>query len=85
MADKQIVCDVLKVFDEKKGRIITRIQVIRWGAYSPVLEKRDYYLKDEEERTGKVKGLNNEDFQILIDNADEIQDLLEKEFKPKSK
>lgn len=82
MSERQIVCDVLKIFDEKKGRIITRVQVIRWGSYSPVLEKRDYYINaEDEERTGKAKGFNHEDFKILMDNAEEIQDLLEKEVK----
>jgi len=82
MAEKKIEFEVLKVFDEKQGRNTTRIQVIRWGKYSPTLEKREYYkTADDEERTGKAKGFNHEDFKILMDNAEEIHNLLEKETK----
>ena len=82
MADKKFICDVLLPLDEKIGRgNIIRLQVVRWNKYSPVLEKREYYKKDEEEKTGKAKGFNFEDFQIIVDNIDKIQKLLEKEFK----
>lgn len=84
MTEKKFLCDVLKVFDEKEGRgNIIRLQVVRWNKYSPVLEKREYYVKDDEEKTGKAKGFNFEDFEIIQKNSEEIQKLLEKEFKDK--
>jgi len=78
MANK-IEVNVLKVFNEKKTRNgSVRLHVIRWGNYSPQLEKREYYFDTENnEKPGKAKGLNHEDLQLIIDNAEEIQKLLE--------
>ena len=86
MAEKKFTCDVLLVLDEKIGRgAIIKLQVVRWNKYSPVLEKREYYQKDDEKKliTGKAKGFNYEDFQIIVDNMDKIQKILEKDFKDK--
>jgi hypothetical protein len=78
MADREITCDVLKVYSEKKGRNTVRIQVVKWGKYPPVLEKREFWYDDQDaEKTGKAKGFNREDFQLLMDNAQEIQNLLQ--------
>lgn len=75
---KEVKCEVIKVFDERetrRGKI--RLQVIRWGTYSPVLEKREYWINEEnEERTGKAKGLNGDDIRLLSDHFDEIEKLL---------
>lgn len=81
---KKFTCDVLLALDEKIGRgNIIRLQVVRWNKYSPVLEKREYYVKDDDEKTGKAKGFNHEDFELILENAEKIQRLLEKEFKDK--
>lgn len=80
---KKITCDVLLLLDEQISRgNMVRLQVVRWNKYSPVLEKREYYSSnDGEEKTGKAKGFNHEDLQIITDNLEKIQKLLEKEFK----
>ena len=84
--EKKIELNVLKTFDEaitRRGK--TRIQVVRWGNYSPVLEKRDFWVdeKDEEnpgrEKPGKLKGLNIDDVELIEQNLEEIKSLLEKE------
>ena len=85
MAEKKFTCNILLALDEQIGRgNVIRLQVVRWNEYSPVLEKREYYKnKDNEEKTGKAKGFNYEDFEIILENAEKIQKLLEKEFKDK--
>lgn len=85
MAEKKFTCEVLLALDEQNSRgNIVKLQVVRWNKYSPVLEKREYYnSKDGEEKTGKAKGFNIEDFDIIIENSEKIQKLLEKEFKDK--
>lgn len=78
--EKEIKCDVLKIFDEKQtSRGKTRIQIISWNGRSPVIEKRDYWEdEDGNEKTGKLRGINNDDFSILIENQDEIEKLMSK-------
>lgn len=79
MEKREIECKVLKVFNESQSRNNTiRLQVVQWGKYKPVLEKREYYTDpDGNEKTGKAKGLNSEDFSIILDNSEEIEKLLE--------
>lgn len=76
---EKIESTILKVFDEKQTRNgHIRIQVIQWGKYSPQLEKREYYFdKDGNEKTGKAKGFNFEDMELIANNIEEIQKLLE--------
>lgn len=83
MADKKITCEVLLLLDEKDSRgNKVRLQVVRWNKYSAVLEKREFWdNKDGEEKTGKAKGFNIEDFDIIMENAEKIQKLLDKEYK----
>jgi len=83
VAEKKFICTVLKLFEEKQSPMggLTRLQIVQWNKYSPVLEKREYFMKDDEERTGKAKGFNSEDFDIIANNIGEIQKLLEKESK----
>jgi len=83
MAEKKFTCEVLLALNEQISRgNMVRLQVVRWNKYAPVLEKREYYnSKDGEEKTGKAKGFNHEDLQLIVDNLDKIQKLLEKEFK----
>ena len=78
--DKKIESKVLKVYNEKDSRGgKVRLQVVQWGKYSPTLEKREYYADaDGKEKFGKAKGFNSDDFSIILDNADEIEKLLEK-------
>lgn len=78
MEKKEIECKILKVFNEIKSRNTIRLQVIQWGKYNPVLEKREYYIDAEgNEKTGKAKGFNSDDFSIILDNSEEIEKLLE--------
>lgn len=81
---KKFNCEILLPLDEKniRGNKV-KLQVVRWNKYSPVLEKREYWDKDGEEITGKCKGFNNEDFDIITENLEKIQELLDKEFKDK--
>lgn len=83
MAEKKFTCEVLLLLDEKISRGNTiRLQIVRWNKYAPVLEKREFFKsKDGEEKTGKAKGFNHEDVQLIVDNLEKIQKLLEKEFK----
>ena len=83
MAEKKFTCEVLLALNEQISRgNMVRLQVVRWNKYAPVLEKREFYTsKDGEEKTGKAKGFNHEDLQLIVDNLDKIQKLLEKEFK----
>ena len=80
MSDKEITCNVLKVFKEQNTRRgKTRIHIIQWGKYAPVLEKREYWYDDEDqEKTGKLKGINSEDLKVILENTEEIEKLLEK-------
>jgi hypothetical protein len=76
--EKKIDCTVLKVFDEKKtGRGLARLRIVKWGKWPPVLEKREFWFdEDEQEKTGKAKGLKLEDIDIIFAHADEIKTLL---------
>lgn len=79
--EKKITCDVIKIFDEKEThRGKTRIQIVSWNNYSPVLEKRDFWEdKEGNEKMGKAKGFNIEDFSVISENMDEIEKLLDKD------
>lgn len=80
MDEKKINCEVIKVLDEKitrRGK--TRIQIVSWNNYDPVLEKKEFWEdNDGNEKMGKAKGFNNEDMAIISDNLDEIEKLLDK-------
>lgn len=77
MAD-EVKCDVLKVLKEmntRRGK--TRLQIVSWGNRSPVLEKREFWYDDaDNEKTGKAKGFNAEDFQLIIEQLGEVKKLL---------
>lgn len=77
---KEIVCNVLKVINEvENNRGIIRLQVVQWNNFAPTLEKREYYYDDNsEEKAGKAKGLTLDDINLILDNADEIKELMEK-------
>lgn len=64
------------------GDKIFDLRIVQWGKYSPVIEKREKYFDDEGvEKNGKLKGLNYEDFQKILERKDEIMKLLEKDEK----
>jgi hypothetical protein len=75
---KDIVVNVLKVFSEKKtSRGTNRIRVVQYNVAAPQLEKREFWTDDaDEEKPGKAKGINLEDFELLMQNAEEIKGLL---------
>lgn len=78
---REIKCDVLKVINENvnpHNNNKTRLQVVRWNNGTPSLEKRPYYVTDDgQERSKKAKGLKAEDFDLILQNADEIRAILE--------
>ena len=53
------------------------LQIVRWGKGKPTLEKRGYFLKDDEWFTAKAKGFNAEDFKMIMENKERIEDTLE--------
>lgn len=77
--NREITCDVVKVLNETKVRgDVVRLQVVRWNSGKPLLEKRAYWYDDgDQEHPGKAKGLTAEDFDIILQNADEIRTILE--------
>lgn len=76
---REVTCEVVKVLNETKSRGDTiRLQIVRWNNGKPMLEKRSYwYTEDDQERTGKAKGLTFQDFDIIVQNADEIKTIME--------
>jgi len=80
---KKFEFTVLKVFKtqrlDKKNRVDLRVVV--WPRSKPMLEKRKIWETEEEERMGKAKGFDADDFQFILEHRDEIQPLLEGEQK----
>lgn len=78
---KDIRSNVLKVFEEKKARSgTTRLRAVDWiidGKHYPLLEKREFFEKDGQEKIGKAKGMNLNDMLIVKDNFPEILTLLQ--------
>lgn len=79
--NREITCDVVKVIHEDvnpHNGSKTRLQVVSWNKGKPTLEKRPYTILDDgQERSLKSKGLTAEDFDIILQNADEIRTVLE--------
>jgi hypothetical protein len=86
-ATKEIVVNVLKQFSEKKtSRGINRIRVVQYNAAAPQLEKREFWTdENDEEKPGKAKGILLEDFEMLMQNAEEIKGLLAQVVKKEEK
>jgi hypothetical protein len=78
---REITCDVVKVIHEDvnpHNGSKTRLQVVSWNKGHPTLEKRPYVImNDGQERSQKSKGLTADDFDIILQNADEIRTILE--------
>jgi hypothetical protein len=78
---REVTCDVVKVINEDvnpHNGSKTRLQVVCWNKGKPTLEKRPYAINnDGQERSLKSKGLTVEDFDIILQNADEIRTILE--------
>lgn len=80
MMNREVTCTVKKVFYEKmvRGNKV-RLQVVQWNNGAPTVEKREYWIdKAGIEKTGKAKGLNAEDFDILFQNPNELTALIAK-------
>lgn len=67
---REITCDVLLVLYEEKNR--TALRVVSWNGGDPVLEKRRFFEKDGEMRTGKAGGLTSNDLATIRERMDEI-------------
>jgi hypothetical protein len=78
---KEITVTVLKVLSEKTtSRGTNRVRIVQYNNGAPQLEKREFWVDDsDEEKPGKAKGLTLDDFEILMENADEIKKLLTKD------
>jgi len=77
---RSITCETVSVLNENKIRNgdIIRLQIVRWNNGKPMLEKRKYWFNDDgEERPGKSKGLTAQDFDIILQNSDNIKYVLE--------
>ena len=61
------------------------IRVVQYGKGSPLLEKRNYYFKNDEWRMGKARGFTADDFASLLVHGDKIEKILSKEKKKKTK
>jgi len=74
----EVTCKVKKILQERQtGKTITRLQVVQWNAYAPVLEKREYWSdKSGKTITGKLKGLNADDFKVVATSGVEVSSLL---------
>ena len=77
MANREVKFERVKLLSEKKIRGNTvRLQVVKWND-RPTLEKREYFIGDDNtEKNGKAKGLNLEDLELVLSQADEIKQLL---------
>lgn len=61
---------VLKTEERRDGKSVLR--VVQWNKYKPKLEKRGFYQKDGEFKTGKAEGLSLADLKLIIEKQDEI-------------
>lgn len=74
---KEITETVLKEISRAEtGRGTTVIRIVVWGKGSPQLEKREQYETEEGTRSGKAKGFSKDDFDLLLENQEEIKKLL---------
>lgn len=75
---KEITVNILKILSEKKtSRGTNRMRIVQYNEGNPQLEKREFWINDEDqEMPGKAKGMTAEDFEVLMQNAEEIKKLL---------
>ena len=78
MEKKEIKVTVLKVLSEKTtSRGTNRMRIVQYNESKPQLEKREFWVNEEDqEMPGKAKGITAEDFEVLMQNAEEIKKLL---------
>jgi len=77
MTNSEVTCIVKKILSEKKVKSsIYRLQIVQWNTNPPTLEKREYWVSGNIEKTGKAKGLTLEDFNVIATNAVEVTTLL---------
>jgi len=71
---KEFKEEVVKVLKETDKFMV---RIVKWGNGLPLLVKQEKYTTDEgENRFGKVKGLNYEDFAFIKEHLDEIEEAL---------
>lgn len=70
---------LLEVHCNENEKSKTVIQVVRWGKNAPTLEKRNYFMKDDEWLCGKACGFTRKDFKRCLKHKDEILELLTEE------
>lgn len=82
---KDIKDDVLWIVAQSEntnGRGGTELRIVRWVADGkpgrPMLEKRDWFLTEQDDRrAGKAKGMTETDLYLVVKNIREIARLLE--------
>ncbi len=69
---EEVILEVFRNEDERGG--IISLRVVSWNKGTPKLEKRSFWTTLEGEvRTGKIVGITEEEFNLLIENKDKIQ------------
>ncbi|MBN2407047.1 MAG: hypothetical protein JXJ19_05070, partial [Elusimicrobia bacterium] len=62
--------------ETKKGDPII-IRVVSWNNGVPKLEKRSFWTNEQgEQRAGKIVGLTEQDFRLLVEKKDEVIEAL---------
>jgi len=71
----------LKVFDTQGNTTQKNvIRIVKWGENGkPLLEKRNFFMKDEDWLPGKAKGFTSDDFSVIAKNNKKIKKLLNEE------
>lgn len=65
--------------ESENGKSKTVLQVVRWGDNPPTLEKRNYFIKDDEWMCGKASGLTRKDYIKCLKYEEDIKEVLTKE------
>ena len=66
----------LNELDDEGANYQDVIRVVKYGKGGPLLEKRNFYYKDNEWRMGKARGFTMEEFYHLIENQSTIEKVL---------
>jgi len=73
--------DVLLVLNKQEvGNEQYVLRVVSWNKGAPKLEKRAFWKKEGETeyKTGKIVGLNEDDFKLIIEKQQEILTIFKK-------
>jgi hypothetical protein len=78
---REIKETVVKVLSEQEidANNKTIIRIVRWNSGRPQLEKRKFYQSENTWKPGKAAGFNIDDFLVLKDSLEEIENLLKTE------